>query len=361
MSGPVILVINPGSTSTRTSLYQGKERIKDRHLDHTPEDLACCSNSLDQIPMRTACIEEFLKSLSMTINDCTAVAARGGPFQPVPGGVYIINDQMLEDASGTGFTDHISRTACIIAHTLAEKGGIPAYAVDLVSTDEFKPVSRISGLKDLPRKSLVHALNMKAVARIYAEKVGTPYSDMNLITAMLGGGISIAVHEKGRMIDSVDANGEGPFSPERCGGLRADSLADMLLDSSMDRDQTRNMLFTKSGLMDHLGTRDMKKICARIDSGDKEAARVTEAMAYSTAKHICALSAAVNGKIDGILLTGGLAHASIFTDMITKRVSFLAPVKVMPGEYEMEALRDGVLRVLSGDEQPKSYPDGNYI
>jgi len=213
----------------------------------------------------------------------------------------------------------------------------------------------------LSRKSLVHALNLKSVARRYARELGRNYSELNLITVQLGGGSSIAVHVGGRMVDSVDANGEGPFSPERAGGLRADDLAQMILREKMDFPAVRSLLTRSGGLTSHLGTADARVVEARIAAGDADAQLVYEAMAYAIAKQICAFAATVAGKVDGILLTGGLARSAILTGAIAARVGFLGPVRLYPGEFEMEALRDGVRRVLSGEERPRNYPDGAFL
>ena len=293
-----------------------------------------------------------------TISDCDAVAARGGPLRPTPGGVYRVNDAMLADAWSEDFVEHASKLACVIADRLCRPAGVSCFTVDPVSTDEMAEISRIGGLKELPRQALTHALNMKRTARLFAQKVGRSYESLNLITAHLGGGTSIAVHHGGRMIDSVDANGEGPFSPERSGGLRVDDFAKMILAGGKDFAAIRSTLTRKGGLTSHLGTADCPAIECRIQSGDKHAELVYAALAYATAKHICALSAAVCGRVDGVILTGGLARSEMLTGWIAQRVGFLGPVEVFPGEDEMAALREGVARALAGEEPVKVYPTG---
>ncbi len=360
LQSPVILVINPGSLSTRTALFEGTTTLADDHLECPKNELAACGNVLDQVPMRTTHVRDFLARLGRSAEECHAVAARGGPLRPVPGGVYRVNEALLADARDDSFTEHVSKIACIIADDLAREGGVPAFVVDPVSTDEYDPISRVSGVKALPRRSLVHALNLKAVARAYASEEGQRYEDLRLITAHLGGGCSIAVPLGGRMVDSVDANGEGPFSPERSGGLRVDDFARFVLESGKSFGELRQLLTRQSGLADHLGTTDAREAIARADAGDEQASTVLEAMAYGVAKHICGLAAAASGRIDAILLTGGLANAETFVRLITERVSFLGPVRCYPGEREMPALRDGVARVLTGEERPRVYPTGEF-
>jgi butyrate kinase len=344
------------------------------------DDLAACKRLSDQIGFRTGQVQAFLASAGRTVSQCDAVAARGGALRPVPGGVYRINEAMLQDARGDNFVQHVSRLACIIAHDLvaqpfeavhAQAGkpvlpnratpGVPCFVVDPVSTDEMADIARVSGLKELPRQALTHALNMKRIARQFARTTGKPYESLNLITAHLGGGASIAVHQGGRMIDSSDANGDGPFSPERAGGLRADSLAKYVLESGKDFRTIQAMLTRDSGMKSHLGTTDSKVIEERVRAGDAQARLVYEAMAYSVAKQICGLAAAVCGKLDGVILTGGLARSEMLVEWIRQRVQFLGPFSVYPGENEMAALAEGVARALSGEEPIKVYPTGEVV
>jgi butyrate kinase len=358
LSQPIILVINPGSTSTRTALYEGETLLAERELRCPPEQVGLCDKVIDQIDFRTAQVREFLSQAGRKVSDCAAIAARGGPLRPVPGGVYRVNQAMLDDARSEHFLEHASKLACLIGDDLGRPADVPCFIVDPVSTDEMADLSRISGLKELPRKGLTHALNLKRTARQFAAKLGKPYESLNLITAHLGGGASIAVHTGGRMIDSVDANGEGPFSPERCGGLRSDSLAKLIASSGKDSHAIHKLLLTQAGLVSHLGTNDSRAVEKLATEGDAHAHLVYEALAYSVAKHICALAAAVNGKVDGILLTGGLARSQMIVEWIRKRVEFLGPVEVYPGEHEMAALQEGVARALAGLEPVRVYPTG---
>ncbi len=350
-----ILVINPGSTSTRTAIFESETLFADEKLDCPSEELGKLKKVIDQVPMRTRHIEGFLKRLDIKVSSLDAIATRGGPLRPVAGGVYSVNEKMLTDASSEEFIEHVSKIACVIAVKIGKSTGVPSFIVDPVSTDEYLPISRVSGLKEVPRKSMTHALNMKAVARYHAREIGKPYEELNLITVQLGGGCSVAVHDHGRMIDSFDANGEGPFSPERSGGLRADDLARFVLDSGKDFREIRKKLAGGGGLMSLLGTADAREVEKRIANGDKEAKLCYEAMAYSTAKSICALAASVNGKLDAVILTGGLAMSKVFTDWIVDRIKFLCEVRIIPGEHEMRALAEGAMRVLNGEEKAKTY------
>lgn len=357
---PRILVINPGSTSTKTALYEGERAVSEKSLDCSQEEIAHCERVVDQVGIRTAHVVATLTDGGFSVKDLDGIAARGGPLRAVPGGVYRINGKMLADARSEEFTEHVSKIACLIAEEIGAKYDIPRFIVDPVSTDEYDDLSRVSGLKECPRKSLTHALNMKSVARAYAKAHGRQYADCRVITAQLGGGTSLAVHIGGRMIDSLDANGEGPFSPERSGGLRVDSLAKLATGAGRDFAGVRKLLTREGGLTSHLGTSDARVVEERAAAGDERARFVYEALAYSISKSICALAAAACGRLDAVLITGGLARSKMLTDWIAERVSFLAPVTIYPGEFEMPALRDGVLRALSGEERVRVYPTGEF-
>lgn len=352
---PLILVINPGSTSTKLALFRENECVAEESRVCSQKELDRCESVIDQVPMRTQAVRDFLKEHDVAVEDLTVIAARGGPLKPMAGGVYAINEAMLSDAKGGCGIEHVSRIACIVADDLGRAAGVPGFTVDPVSTDEFDPISRISGLKECPRLSLTHALNMKAVARAYADELGKPYDSLNLLTVQLGGGSSMAIHSKGRMIDSVDGNGEGPFSPERSGGLRVDTFARWIESEGLSFAEVLKRLTRSGGLMSHLGTTDAMEVERRIDAGDADAELVYRAMAYAISKHLCGLSAAVNGKIDGIVVTGGLARSEMLTGWIKERIEFLGPVRIFPGEMEMTALNQGALRVLNGVETAQTY------
>jgi len=353
-----VLAVNPGSRTTRVALFEAGREVLKREAPCPADELAAAKTTFDQAPFRLRTVEECLAEAGIDVRELAAIAARGGPLRPVPGGAYRVNEAMLADAESDGFTDHVSRLGCVIADRLARPGGVPAFVVDPVSVDEYDEISRVSGLPELPRRSLTHALNMKAVARRHADERGCSYEELNLIVAHLGGGVSIAVHSGGRMIDSVDANGEGPMSPERSGALRADDLVDLCCSGEHSRETLKRRLTREAGLLAHLGTADAVEIERRIAGGDEKARLVYEALAYGVSKHIAALSAAVAGKVDAVILTGGLARSDYLVDCVRRRVEFLGKVAVHPGEDEMRALCEGAERVLSGREKARVYPGG---
>lgn len=355
---PVILVINPGSTTTKLALFEGGRERLAREVPCAREAIAAARTTLDQVPFRLKHVEEFLAAAGLRVEDLTAIAARGAPMAPVPAGTYRVNAAMLADAQSDRFIDHVSRLACLLADRLAAPRGLPAFIADPVSVDEYTELSRVSGLPSLPRRSLTHALNIRAAAHRFAREAGRPLGELNLLVAHLGGGITAAAIERGRMIDSADANGEGPFSPERSGGLRVDDLVDLCFSGQYDRQGLKKMLTRGAGLLAHLGTADAKEIERRIAAGDAKAKLAYEAMAYQVAKHIAALAAALAGKVDAVILTGGLARSDYLTKFISARVAFLGRVLVYPGEDEMRALCEAVERVLSGADKPRVYPTG---
>jgi butyrate kinase len=353
-----VLVINPGSTTTRVAVFAGGREVLAREVAARPEDLAAARTTLDQLPFRLKLVEEALAAAGLGAPDLAAVVGRGAPLAPVPAGTYRVNGAMLADARSDRYVDHVSRLGCLLAEALARPHGLAAFIADPVSVDEYDEVSRVSGLPGLPRRSLTHALNIKAAARRYAEEAGRPYAELSLVVAHLGGGISVAVHRGGRMIDSVDANGEGPMSPERSGGLRADDLVDLCFSGKHDRAGLKRLLTRGAGLAGHLGTADAVEVERRIAAGDSKARLVYEAMAYMVAKHICGLAAAVSGRLDAVILTGGLARSQFLVEYLKDRVGFLGNVVVYPGENEMLALCQAAERVLSGQEQARVYPTG---
>jgi butyrate kinase len=353
-----VLVINPGSTTTRVALFEdGVERLK-RETVCDRGELAAAARSVDQIPFRTAEVRELLAAADVAVGGLAAVAARGGPLSPVPGGTYRVNSAMLADARSDRFVDHVSRIGCVLADELAREAGVPALVVDPVSVDEYAPVARVSGLPELPRRSLTHALNIRACARRCAGDLGRPLAELGLIVAHLGGGISVAAVGGGRMVDSVDANGEGPMSPERSGGLRVDDLVDLCYSGKYGRDELKRRLTRESGLAAHLGSPDAVEAERRAEAGDEAARSALEALSYQVAKHVAAMAAVLGGKVDAVVLTGGLARSRLVTDLVRERVAFLANVLVYPGEDEMRALCEGAERVLSGAEKARVYPSG---
>ena len=351
-----ILSINPGATSTKVALYQDTNPIKVEVIRHSPDDLSTFKHTLDQLDYRRGLILKFLERNNVKVADLSAVVGRGGPFKPLESGTYSVNHKMLSDIkSGNVQADHPANLGALIAHELTKDTNVPAFIVDPVSVDEFPEVARISGLPELPRKSLSHALNIKMVARKAASGLGKKYEELNLIIVHLGSGISVSSHLKGRMIDVNNANDMGPFSPQRCGALPITGLAKLCFSGEYTYPEMYDRLTKKGGLLAHLGTDNVEEVERRIDQGDEKAKLVYEAMVYQIAKEIGAMATTLDGDVDAIVLTGGIANSKRLVNLITDKVEFIANVMVFPGEDEMEALSLGALRVLSGEESPKKY------
>jgi len=351
-----ILTINPGATSTKVALYEDTKPIKVEVIRHSSEDLSAFKETLDQLDYRKRLILEFLEQNKVKITDLSAVVGRGGPFKPLESGTYIVNEKMLSDIkTGNVQADHPSNLGALIAHELAKDTNVPAFIVDPVSVDEFPEVARITGLPELSRKSLSHALNIKMVARKAASGLGKKYEELNLVIVHLGSGISVSSHLKGRMIDVNNANDLGPFSPQRTGALPVTGLAKLCFSGKYTYPEMYNLLTKKGGLLAHLGTDNVEEVEKRIDQGDQKAKLIYEALVYQIAKEIGAMATTLDGKVDAIVLTGGIANSKRLVDLIANKVKFIAKVLVFPGEDEMEALTLGALRVLSGEEISKEY------
>jgi butyrate kinase len=305
---------------------------------------------------REELVSKFLEENKVKATDLSAVVGRGGPFKPLESGTYRVSEKMLSDIrSGNVQADHPSNLGALIAHELIKGTNVPAFIVDPVSVDEFIPEARISGLPEIERKSLGHALNTKMVARKSAKKLGKKYEELNLVIVHLGSGISVSSHLKGKMIDVNNANDMGPFSPQRTGALPVTGLAKLCFSGKYAQKEMIDLLTKKGGLLAHLGTDNVEEVEKRIDDGDKKAKLIYDAMVYQIAKEIGSMATTLEGKVDAIVLTGGIANSKRLTDSIARKVKFIAPVMVFPGEDEMEALTLGTLRVLSGEEKAKEY------
>ncbi len=351
-----ILSINPGATSTKVALYSNENPLKVETIRHSTEELSSFKGTLDQLGYRLKLVWEFLESNRTKVTELSAVVGRGGPFKALESGTYPVSANMISDIrSGKVQADHPSNLGALIAHELVSGTSVPAFIVDPVSVDEFIPEARISGLPQIPRISLGHALNTKMVARKAAKQLGKRYEELNLIIAHLGSGISVSAHLKGKMIDVNNANDMGPFSPQRTGALPVTGLAKLCYSGQYSQKEMMNLLTKKGGLLAHLGTDNVEEVQKRIDQGDEKAKLVYQAMIYQIAKEIGAIAATLDGKVDAVVLTGGIANSQRLTDAITRKVKFIAPVLVFPGEDEMEALTRGALRVLSGEEKAKDY------
>ena len=351
-----VLVINPGSTSTKIAVYNNETEVLSETIRHDHEALAKFGSITDQYQFRAGIIEETLEKNDIETSRLSAVIGRGGLLKPIPGGVWKVNEKMIEDLKKGVMGEHASNLGGIIAFNIAEKEGIPSFIADPVVVDEMHEAARISGHPEIERLSIFHALNQKASARRAAAELGKPYEECGLIVAHMGGGISVGAHRRGAVVDVNNAlNGDGPFSPERSGGPPSGQLTEICFSGKYTKKEVLKMLKGNGGLKAYLGTADGNEVEAMIKNGDEKALTVYRAMGYQVAKEIGALAAVLKGDVDGIILTGGLAYSRLLVEYIEEHVSFIGRVFVYPGENEMESLRDGVLRVLKGEETPKDY------
>ena len=354
-TGINILVINPGSTSTKIAVFEDEKPIMLRNIHHSAEQLAQFEKITDQREFRRELVVKELEYLGIPMQ-FDIIMGRGGLARPVTGGVYRVNEKMCEDTYHA-IRKHACNLGCIIAYELAQRipGCLPLIA-DPGMVDELDEVARISGSPLMPRICIWHALNQKAIARRFAREYGKRYEDLNLIICHLGGGISVAVHRKGLAVDANNAlDGEGPFSPERAGTLPAASLIHLCYSGKYTKEELLKRISGKAGLMAHLGTTNVKELLGRIERGDKEVELLIDAMIYQTAKTIAGCSAVLYGQIDAILLTGGIAYSDYITSRLRKRIDFLAPVHIYPGEDEMQALALNGLAVWRGEREMKEY------
>jgi len=351
-----ILVINPGSTSTKIAVYENDREIFSENIAHSVEDLERFAKIVDQKSYRKDIILQVLKERGFEPGDLTAVVGRGGVLHPIPSGVYQVDAKMLRDLQEGVQGEHASNLGGLIADEIARPLGLPAFIADPVVVDELDDWARLTGIPEIPRRSIFHALNHKYTARLAAADLGKAYEDCRLIVCHMGGGVTVGAHKHGRVVDVNNGlNGEGPITPERAGTMPAADLVDLVLSAKYDRAALRKMLAGQGGMVAHLGTNDMRDVVRRMASGDAAAARVFEAMVMTTAKQIGQCAAVLKGQVDAVVLTGGLAHSREFVDRLREQVKFIAPVFIYPGENEMVALAEGVLRVLQGRETAKTY------
>ncbi len=350
-----ILAINPGATSTKVAVFEGEKPLFKKTVEHHGDELKAFARIFDQKQYRLNLILKTLAEVNIAQESLSAVVGRGGLMKPMTSGTYEVNEQMVDDLEHRPQGEHASNLGAALAFDLAKKLGIPAFIVDPVSVDEMEDVARISGLPELPRISLVHALNHKAVARKVAAEKGRRYEELNLVVAHLGSGISVAAHRKGRMIDVSNGKDEGAFSPDRCAGLPSTLLMKLCYSGKYTAKELAVRMMGSGGMFAYLGTRDIREAEKMAAEGNDQASLVLDAMAYQSAKEIGAMATVLDGEVDYIILTGGIAHSKRIVAAITKRVKFIAPVVVSPGEEELEALVMGALRVLRGEEQAKVY------
>lgn len=350
-----VLAINPGSTSTKVAAYKNETCLWNQGIDHPASEINTFASVGDQYKYRMALIINMLAEKGTPLGCFDGIVGRGGLLNPLVGGTYLVDEALARTLHHAPGGEHASNLGGIIAYHLGRSINVPVYIVDPVSVDEMKPVARLSGLPELPRLSQSHALNMKAVARKVARELGKNYQELNLIVAHLGGGISVAPHCKGKMIDVNNANNEGPYSLERCGTLPASQLVKLCYSEKYSEKEIITKINKEGGLFAYLGTKDGRVAEKRMKAGDPLAKLVLEGLCYQVAKEIGAMATVLAGEVDHIVLTGGLAHSDYITREITRRVSFIAPVLVIPGEKEMEALALGALRVLYGEEKALTY------
>ncbi len=349
-----IFVINPGSTSTKIAVYEDDKLVWMTGAHHPLGELAVFGNVYEQYEYRKEFILKRLEDAGISL-DFDIVMARGGLLKPLNGGVYIVNEKMKHDLIHAEM-EHACNLGALIASDIAKICGCEAYIADPVVVDEFQPESRFTGIPGMQRKSIFHALNSKAVSRLYADSIGKKYEDLNLVVAHLGGGISIGAHRKGKVIDVNNAlDGEGPFSTERAGTLPAGQLVELCFSGKYTIKQIKQMLSGKGGLTAYLGTNDMITIASMAQEGDKEYQTVLDAMIYAVAKHIGAMYVALNGQVDAIILTGGIAYSDYCINLLRKRIEYLAPIVVKPGENEMESLAYNALGLMKGKLPVQKY------
>jgi butyrate kinase len=352
----LILALNPGSTTTKLGLFEGKNELFSETISHETEELKDFVEVTDQMELRLDYILKFLDKRDIDLNTLDAVVGRGGLLKPIPGGTYSVSKKMIEDLRAGIQGEHASNLGGILAQAIGDKVDCPAYIVDPVVVDELQPIARLSGLPELDRVSIFHALNQKAVARKYAMDINKEYEGLTLIVAHLGGGISVGVHYEGEVIDVNNAlSGEGPFSPNRAGGLPTFDLFQMCFSDEYSCQEIKKKLVGNGGVVAYLDTNDMIEVEKKVEAGNEKAKLVFDAMAYQVAKEIGSLAPVVEGNLDAILLTGGIAYSDYFTEKVKEMVEFMAPVKLYPGEEEMKALAAGAYRVLTDKEEVKSY------
>ncbi|MBP7460516.1 MAG: butyrate kinase [Candidatus Delongbacteria bacterium] len=351
-----ILAINPGSTSTKIAIFKNEELVFKQNIYHNDQEIASFERTWDQYAYRKKEIIEFIREKNFDMKQLSCVVGRGGLFRPVISGTYQINENTLEDAREAVQGDHASNLGCILAYGIAWDFNIPSYIVDPPSVDEMEAVARISGHVKIKRRSLLHALNIKAMARSAAQELKRPLNDLNLIVAHMGGGISITPIRHGRMIDTNNALSGGPFSAERTGNLPMMDILEYIFDNNLSLKESKKLVMGNGGMVSYIGTKSMIDAAERYEKGDSRAQLVIHAMAYQISKEIGAMATTLNGAIDAIILTGGAAFCNILVSLIQERIGFLGRIILLPGEDEMIALAQGALRVLRGEEQPLVYP-----
>ena len=350
------LIINPGSTSTKIGVFEDETLLFEETLRHSTEEIAQYASIVDQKDFRKQIILDLLKEKDFDIRSLQVIVGRGGMLKPIPGGTYAVSDDLLHDLKIGKQGQHASNLGGILAREIGDEIGVPSYIVDPVVVDELMPIARYSGVPELPRTSVFHALNQKAVAKRYAKEKGVPYESLNLIVVHMGGGVSVGAHEKGRVIDVFNAlDGDGAFSPERAGAVPSGALIRMCFSGEYTEKEVYKKIVGGGGFNAYLGTNDMRDVAKMIDEGDTHADEVREAFILQVCKNIGSMSCVLKGKVDAIIVTGGIAYNKEVVDKMEERAGFIAPFTVYPGEDELLALAQGALRVLNGEEKAMEY------
>lgn len=350
------LVINPGSTSTKIGVFEDETLLFEETLRHSTEEIEQFASIVDQKDFRRQIILDLLEKKNFDIKSLQVVIGRGGMLKPIPGGTYAVSDALLEDLKIGVQGPHASNLGGILAREIGDSIGVPSYIVDPTVVDELIPIARYSGVPELPRVSVFHALNQKAVAKRYAAEQGKPYNSFNLIVVHMGGGVSVGAHEKGRVIDVFNAlDGDGAFSPERGGAVPSGALIKLCFSGKYTEKEVYKKLVGNGGFNAYLGTNDMRDVDKMVNAGDKKAEEVRDAFIMQVAKDIGSMACVLKGKVDQIILTGGIAYDQAVVAGLKERAGFIAPFTVYPGEDELLALVQGVLRVMNGEEEVMEY------
>ncbi|MBU3104807.1 butyrate kinase [Clostridium gasigenes] len=351
-----LLIINPGSTSTKIGVYEGEKEILEETLRHSSEEIEKYKTIYDQFEFRKEVIINVLKEKNFDMNTLDAVVGRGGMLKPMEGGTYAVNEQMLEDLKVGVQGQHASNLGGILSNQIGKELRIPAFIVDPVVVDELQPIARLSGTPEIPRKSKFHALNQKAVAKRYGKESGKGYENLNLIVTHLGGGVSVGAHKNGKVIDVNNAlDGDGAFSPERAGAVPVGDLIKLCYSGKYSEAEVCSRMVGKGGFVAYLNTNDVRDVLKLVSEGNKEAEVIYNAFIYQVAKNIGEMATVLEGKVDAIIITGGIAYSEKVIADIKKRVGFISKIVVYPGEDELLALAQGAIRVISGEEEAKIY------
>ncbi|MBR1852530.1 MAG: butyrate kinase [Lachnospiraceae bacterium] len=350
------LIINPGSTSTKIGVFEDENLLFEETLRHSTEEIAQFATIVDQKDFRKKIITDLLESKSFDIKSLNVVVGRGGMLKPIPGGTYAVTDELLADLKVGVQGQHASNLGGILAREIGDSIGVPSYIVDPVVVDELMPVARISGMPDVPRNSVFHALNQKAVAKRYAKEIGKPYESLRLIVVHMGGGVSVGAHIDGKVVDVFNAlDGDGAFSPERAGAVPTGGLIKLCFSGKYTEKEIYRMAVGNGGFNAYLGTNDMREVTKMANGGDEKAKLVKEAFMHQVAEDIGSMACVLEGKVDQIIVTGGIAYGTDVVDGLKKRAEWIAPFTVYPGEDELLALVQGGLRVMNGEEKICEY------